>query len=207
MGLCGPQRCGCAFVSSSFTMNGSGQLGDPLQIETYDGVATQVPDTRPGSGVRFEGMRVYCTDTDRTFIWNGSVWRCISQPMRAVGLSNSLTVGSTGSEAAGYSRFGHQVMVQYEAGLGEDFFVAGPLFTPPVAAKWVGARQMGIAEYYDVSTGNIYHGSCDLYYADGQIRLYAPAPTTFTLNATTPFTWDIGDQLWFKLIYDAADNV
>ena len=82
-----------------------------------------------------------------------------------------------------------------------------PASVPPVPAKWIPNRQLGDAWFYDVSTGQIYHGTCDLHVADGLIRVYAPAPNHYTPTTTNPFTWAQTDQMWFKLVYDAADTV
>jgi hypothetical protein len=180
-----------------------------LRLETYQGVATEVPDTRPPLASRFAGMQVYTTDTDRVFLWDGANWRCIRQPLMPCTLSHDagFNLGAGGNERAGYSRSGHQVMLQWEGGLGTGATVSPAFFTIPVPAKWSAVRQIGIAMFYDVSTGLIHHGSCDLYVTDSLIRLYIPAPYLFGPTNTNPFTWAANDQIWFKLVYDAADNV
>jgi len=77
---CKTRTCGCALRSSSLTVAGSGVVGDPWVIEGYQGVATEVPDTRPGVGIRTPGMRIWTTDTQRLWVWRTSGWRILSEP-------------------------------------------------------------------------------------------------------------------------------
>jgi hypothetical protein len=81
--LCPPNRCGCAVRSSSLQVTGL-PGGGGWNLETYEGVATEVPDTRPPAGVRTNGMRVYTTDTKRLFLWDepSGRWRILSEPVQ-----------------------------------------------------------------------------------------------------------------------------
>lgn len=71
MALCGGATvCNCAFQSSSLTFDGTGNPGDPLVIETYEGVVADQSDvTSP-----FLGQRIYETSTDRLLYYDGSNW-------------------------------------------------------------------------------------------------------------------------------------
>lgn len=63
--------CSCGIVSSSLTITGSGQQGDPWSIETnaYQ-IVTSV--TRPASPS--VGQFIYETDTGRIREWDGTYW-------------------------------------------------------------------------------------------------------------------------------------
>ena len=79
MGLCQPVRCGCGIKSSTLTVKGSGNEGDPFVIDgTNPPVYTEA--TLPGAGVRFVGMVVSTTDTFRLLRWTGTVWTVLSEP-------------------------------------------------------------------------------------------------------------------------------
>jgi hypothetical protein len=81
MALCGSSSCGCAFASASLNISGSGTAGDPVRLETYDAIATDAPDTRPGPGDRFPGMRVWTTDTRRLYVWEtGPGYTIVAEP-------------------------------------------------------------------------------------------------------------------------------
>lgn len=84
MSLCPPARCGCTITSSSLSVQAlAGGVG--FNVEAYEGVATQAPDTRPGVGARFEGMRVWTSDTKRLWVWDSTVgyWRLLSEPRQS----------------------------------------------------------------------------------------------------------------------------
>lgn len=81
MSLCPSRRCSCTITSSSLSVTGKvGGVG--YNIETYEGVGTEVPDTRPAPGTRFDGMRVWTTDTKRLWAWDDAAgfWRLLSEP-------------------------------------------------------------------------------------------------------------------------------
>jgi hypothetical protein len=104
MGLCAPARCGCGIRSSTLTVKGSGNEGDPFII---DGTNPPVyPESAlPGSGVRFPGMVVSTSDTMRLLRWSGTVWTVLSEPPQSWTplLVQSVTVPIT-IQAAWYRR-------------------------------------------------------------------------------------------------------
>lgn len=55
-------------------------------METYEGLATESPDTRPGPSDRFDGMRVWTTDTRRLFVWVEALarWMILSEPAQTL---------------------------------------------------------------------------------------------------------------------------
>lgn len=80
MTLCPTARCGCTITSSTLQVTGKvGGVG--YNLETYEGIATEDPDTRPGASERFEGMRVWTSDTKRLWIWDDDVglWRILTE--------------------------------------------------------------------------------------------------------------------------------
>jgi hypothetical protein len=85
MGLCRSRACDCSLTSTSLNIQ-SLTGGGGYNIETYEGIATESPDTRPGPGERFDGMRVYTTDTRRLFRWQESPakWVILSEPPQPV---------------------------------------------------------------------------------------------------------------------------
>lgn len=64
-------RCSCGIISTSLSISGSGQQGDPWDVEAnFGGVFTSI--TRPGSPVT--GYTGYETDTKRIVTWDGTNW-------------------------------------------------------------------------------------------------------------------------------------
>lgn len=80
MTLCPPTRCGCSISSSSLVVQRkAGGVG--YNIESYEGVATEVPDTRPVLALRTDGMRVYTWDTKTLWMWDAGLvqWVVLSE--------------------------------------------------------------------------------------------------------------------------------
>jgi hypothetical protein len=195
-------------------VRGSGGPGDPWVVETYEGIATEAPDTRPGPADRFIGMRVYTTDTKRIFLWDGFNWRCIHQPLMVFTptIISGLTLGTGGQMRTGYARYAHRVHYEGEIFLGTGFVINQPKMSLPVSSRHAdpasGPRTVGTAGFFDINTGQIFHGTSDIHWsAPTNLVFYCPGPTTYPVTSTAPFTWVAGDELWWSIEYEAAETV
>lgn len=82
MGICRPNRCGCGITSSTLIVTGSGNEGDPYEIDGVNPFVTTetTPPALPEPGVRFLGQVVSTSDTLRLLRWNGTTWDVLSEP-------------------------------------------------------------------------------------------------------------------------------
>lgn len=105
MSLCPQSRCGCTLTSSSLQVTGK-VGGAGYNIETYEGVATEDPDTLPGPGDRFEGMRVWLADTKRLVIWDDDMaqWRILQEPPQAWVATMTQGVALSGTASGWFER-------------------------------------------------------------------------------------------------------
>jgi hypothetical protein len=216
MALCGPTRCACAVDSSSIHIAGNGSTANPYRWESYYHVGAA-----PLGGDRYVGMEVYSPPTDTLRRWNGNGWQTTLQALTTyapayTGFDVIAGLGpSTGT--AGWSRSEYTVTAQGEITLGAGFTLSSPLFVSlPAAPRFVddsdiytaqpGIRQLGIAAYHQVSTSRIYHGTVDTNITiPGQITFYTAAGWV-QVGPDHPFTWAAGDQMWWKITYDAAEE-
>lgn len=146
MGFCREATCGCSFYSDSLVMSGSGKAGNPLRIETYEGVVAAEGDVASP----FLGQRIYETSTERIKIYDGTNWVIIGGNMPRVELVIPLTgtqdVPTSTTTEVDYQTIGDIIvdtdsffggsggLFFIQAGLGGDYFVtASHCFTANAA--------------------------------------------------------------------------
>ena len=207
MPLCGPERSACSFrsIDSTVRVSGSGASGDPWRIDTYAGAATESPDTRPALADRFTGMKVWTTDTERLFMWDGTVWRILEEPLQShTPTLTNLNVGA-GTISCHYRRTYREVNIwtRIRLGVGFSFTAGGINGTLPVNADNTMTRWSdGKASIYQASS------SFDNFPAAADVHASAPGTWqfystngAFAITSTNPITWAVGDEMRFHLRY------
>lgn len=76
MPLCTSRSCGCA-ITGPGVAGGSGEPGSPWVIET-GGVTICTSVTRPLPP--YQGQQIFETDTDRSYVYEGSTWWIVRDP-------------------------------------------------------------------------------------------------------------------------------
>jgi hypothetical protein len=208
---CGSRSCGCAISSSSLSVSGSGQAGDPWVLETYEAVATEFPDTRPGPGDRFVGMRVYATDTERLFLWKSSGWVILEEPWNDY--TPSLTGVTLGTGGVVYSRYQRRYKRcswrgQIHLGVG-GALTAGPAVSTPVT----GVTSASGSAVLNAGEGTLRLHDYGTTFGAG-IAIVATSTMSFTAQAgpgtwghvspTSPWTWAENDDIYWDVEYETA---
>jgi hypothetical protein len=206
MSLCQPRACGCSFESSTLQITGDGR---PFQIETYEGVATESPDTRPGPAERFDGMRIYTSDTHRLFIWRDDLgaWVILEEPWAT--FAPTLTGISIGGAGAINSQIAHRsyesAHVQGQMTLGAAGNVTGniAISVPWTAGGFVGYA-IGMAQLFDASTGLHMLGDCAIATGAAVMDFNPESGTGLQVNATVPWDWNESDNIYYSIVYRVA---
>ena len=208
MSLCRPSRCGCTLTSSTLQIAAlTGGVG--YNLETYDGVATEDPDTLPAPGERFEGMKVWLTDTKRLVVWDDdeAAWMVLAEPwQRQASTPTNTTLGTGGTSEVRYQRTYRSIVVKGSLLFGSGgSFTGDPLWTMPYPSvnavpAFTGFFQGGRATYFDSSAGlripmNVFMGmpSTDL--------IFRHQGSGGTIAPTNPITWTNADQVEFEIQY------
>lgn len=212
--LCRGRSCGCSFTSGSLHITGD---GTPYNIETYEGVATESPDTLPALADRFDGMRVFATDTRRILMWDdvNGWWRVLHQDRTDVQswtISN-VTLGTGGLSTMSYWRSGPSVHVSYRLVLGTGGDLTGqPQLTLPVSVDdgTVADREGSMSvTFYDASSSAMYAGWFEILGGGSQLGapfFAADGSSSFSINGTSPFDWTSGDEMWIYGEYPTKDE-
>lgn len=208
MGLCKPSRCGCTITSGSLQVAAkAGGIG--YNIETYEGVATEIPDTRPLLADRFDGMRVWTTDTKRLFAWDaaGAEWLLLIEPPQTlVAADFVITQGATITKTLTHGRYQRRhgwfewnarVTVTSAGTGGSAIAVYYP--TPILPA---GVVAQGTFEMYDASTGAYHLGLSLGNNGTHFVPLITPGNATTNFGSTVALA--AGDQLLWTVSGELA---
>lgn len=212
MGLCKPARCGCTITSGSISVQAKAG-GAGYNLETYEGVATEVPDTRPALADRFDGMRVWTTDTRRMFVWVAGLgkWVILSEPWQVYAPSLGDVVLGTGAAAVNTARYRRAYSTcsmrgKLQLGVGGSFPGYAQVSVPVQAAD-VGAMvyQLGVAQLYDASSFIVHLADVALV-SLGTSILFNPQwqgpGYDNTVRVNTPWTWGAGDNIYYAIDYE-----
>lgn len=136
--------------------------GAGYNIESYEGIATESPNTFPGVGVRFEGMRVWATDTKRLWVWNNTAaaWQILSEPPQAWVVSQ-LYQGApraVTTNRAWYQRHHGVFRAQLFVSIAATGTAANAIFVPTPVALLNLHEIGGVYNFYDGSAGAVYSG-------------------------------------------------
>jgi hypothetical protein len=181
--------------------------GVGYNLETYDGIATEIPDTRPESGERFDGMRVFTTDTRSVWMWNApsGKWRLRSKPVTSFTPTTTFTLGAA-TIATKYWVSDETVHYQGRLlwGAGMIWGMNGNEIDLPIPAYPNIPRMAGVASFYNPPAGDVYPAITDIAPGWDTFTTYAPAPADFAISNTNPFTWVAGAEMWWTFAYPQA---
>jgi hypothetical protein len=179
-------------------------------VETYDSVGTESPDTRPGPGVRFVGMRAYTTDTERMWIWKSAGWVLLDEPWQSfTPVATGITLGTGGNIASRYQRSYRRCRWKgvLTFGAGGAVASANPSVTIPVPGVdvTVGASMINAGE----GVARFHRSGTSFFVANARVNA-----TSLTWNATqadgtfvsptSPWTWGNADQISWQVEYEIA---
>jgi hypothetical protein len=190
-------------------VSGSGVSGDPWRIETYDGAATESPDTRPALADRFGGMKVWTTDTRRLFMWDvaAAAWRILHEPVQTYTPTlTGITLGTGSRVRFGYRRRNREVWLIGRIVLGVGGQVTGGIeITLPVNADITVRRQSGPAIFAQTNAGFInFPATIDVDFVGAGVASIYFIDGVLTPNTTHPFVWASGDEIIVSLKYWTA---
>jgi hypothetical protein len=208
MPLCGPERSACSFrsVDTLVRVTGSGVSGDPWRIETYDGDATESPDTRPALADRFLNMKIWTTDTDRLFRWDGTVWRILHEPPQIyTPVLTNINVGNGLSRWASRRRdrevfvVGHLKLGTTGASVTGAISVALP-YTADVTVR----RQVGVAYITQAAGPTNFPSTADINLASATVMSLYFSDGAFAISSTNPIVWTANDEINVAIRYWTA---
>lgn len=119
--------------------------------------------------------------------------------------STSVTLGTGGTNVARYQKHGRTVHVAGLITLGTGGVFTGAACTialPFAAGSSLG--QIGSAAASDNSTGFVHMGVCVVNASASTLFFRFTSGTNTALGATSPFTWDASDALYWQITYEAA---
>lgn len=172
-------------------------------------ICTVTSGTRP-TGV--EGRLIYETDTKRTLRYDGSSWLTVWQPWKSFTPTwSGITLGSSTQEA-GYSIFAGTCYMAGKLTLGAGASVTGSVSMTSVPATVDTTRSTtyhpcGLTLMRVSGGGARYYGQV-IDATDLQFNTWETSGTytrQLVMNATRPFTWAVGDLLYWTVSYPTSD--
>jgi hypothetical protein len=166
-------------------------------------VSTVTSSTRPAG---IEGQFIYETDTDRLFVFNGSVWMPFGQ---TVAIAYTLTISGTGwglgnaVTIAEYMQIGRLVYTHIEITWGStSTFGAGQLVlsVPGTARR---AAMTGNVFLVDSGTGTR-QGFGSLTASSTNLALSTNASPQAAVSSTAPHTWAATDVIIADIVYETT---
>lgn len=206
MSLCRPAKCGCTITSGSLSIEAKpGGVG--YNIETYEGVATESPDTRPLLADRFEGMRVWTSDTKRLFVWDAAagLWRILHEPPQSwtpTITQNAVSIPVSNSRSRYQRSLGvinawANVVVQAPGAPGSGQIKA----SAPVDSAFANFDVLGAFYFYDASSADAIVGTTIWGDAVDEVRFITEATSGGTVVGASPaLVLATGDQLSWHYI-------
>ena len=162
-------------------------------------VITCTSGTRP-TGV--EGQRIWETDSNREYVYDGVSWVCMYSPTTTFTPSWSNVTVSNGT-SSGYYRYGSgRLFVVADLVIGSSTTISGAVsFTIPdsvTAQNPSGAYGFGLAYLIDATPAGSEIGMarCGTG-ADTSVEVFSADQTAVT--STVPFTWSTGDRLHVEI--------
>jgi hypothetical protein len=208
--LCLPRRCGCALHSTTLTVAGTGSVESPYHLD--------LAPTQLGERLRIvadaaardallpaptDGTEAYLTTPNQLTRYVDGAWRIVGQPTTAFTPTiTGITVGN-GTLAAWYGRNEDVVSYQGRFIFGTTSVATGTLgpISLPVPSP-PSTRQTGEAGLFDNSTAVIHPVTVDVLTATPGLYLERQTgTTTFFVTSTAPFTWAVGDELYWNVDY------
>jgi len=164
----------------------------------------------------YEGQVIYETDTDLTFVWNGTAWLYLSTPQTsAIGGTvaytptwTGLTVGN-GTNVGSYNIINKVCHVEGRVTFGSTTAItASNPFSPlPIAPVTSGLWTPGSVVYADAGTAT-YVGTAFIIGSTSWycfIQNFATAyGSEVAVTATIPFTWTTSDTITWSFDYQIA---
>jgi hypothetical protein len=157
--LCGQSYCGCAFQSSSLVISGSGQIGDPLHLET---AGPGIVELEGDVSSPFLGQTIYETTTQRLKVYDGSDWVIYGGDWPRA----SVKVGLTGTQdiATGVTtEIEHTTTLfdtdSFYSGTGGNFFIQTGLSGDYMVAafnRFNASANSGVRSLQITTTGNTF---------------------------------------------------
>jgi len=181
-------------------------------------VITCTSATRPAAPS--EGMTIYETDTDATFIYSGSVWenfaalgswKAYSPTILSLNAGTDWVLGNA-TVAGQFVKLGRLVVGNAQIVFGNTsvFGTKALGISVPINVKFTTTTNAveGIARYQDISAGNPFVGT-NSYHAATHIALFVHSVSaTYALyegvTATVPFTWASTDTISINFAYEAT---
>jgi hypothetical protein len=156
------------------------------------------------------GIRYYATDTKREFLWDGTGWIIMSEPMQAFTATprqNSIALTFTPTSPTSFQRSGGWVRAHVQMTITGTGTNAQPfdatLVGLPNLVTWAGGAA-GTFVYYDASFGS-YVGIAQL--ANGATQVsFACHNSNWTLGGNPAFQAANGDSFSFALHYEMASK-